>query len=156
MKFAGVILGTAVLLSGILTGCSPAPSGPKFGATDAHYEQSDRILPAEAVEDEAGASLAAETALLAFSQVQAGYDLWWAGLEPLMHPFSAEEYSYLNPANIAAFEITGPGVIAADSTTLVVEVTVPTSVGDYTVTVVRQPGSNAWLAASFIPPVVAE
>ena len=43
---------------------------------------------------------AAEAAMTAFARPDLDYDTWWAGVEPLLTPEAAEDYAYVDPANI--------------------------------------------------------
>lgn len=100
----------------------------------------------------AAAASAAAAAVTAFSDVDQSADAWWQGLSPLLTPQARVVYEDVDPRNVPVREVTGPGSVTDESSTLLTEVTVPTDVGDYTVMLVRADGGSPWLAEQIRPP----
>lgn len=95
---------------------------------------------------------AAEAALTAFARPHLDYETWWAELEPLLTPQAAEDYAYVDPANVPVTAVTGPGQLVDDTSAYVARVEVPTDVGPYTVIVSRADGAAPWLTTRITPP----
>lgn len=127
---------------------------PPAGAID--DDTGEVVTPQPVPEwDQASRDAATETAITAvstFVRPDLPYDGWWAALEPLMSPQAAQDYAYVDPANIAPSTITGPAVIVDDTSAYVAGVEVPTSVGPYTVVLSRNDAASAWLAVQITPP----
>ncbi|MDO5645930.1 MAG: hypothetical protein Q4G21_09650 [Dermabacter sp.] len=93
----------------------------------------------------------AENAMRAFARPDLDEDTWWAELEPLLTDTGAMDYSYVDPANIPAREVTGPGVIIEDSSAYVATVEVPTDAGTYQILLIRQDAASPWLVSRITP-----
>ena len=94
---------------------------------------------------------AAEAAMTAFARPDLDYDTWWAGVEPLLTPEAAEDYAYVDPANIPVRKVTGEGVIVEDTSAYVATVEVPTDAGNYHVLLIRQDAASPWLVSRISP-----
>lgn len=90
--------------------------------------------------------------MVAFARPALDYATWWAGLEPLLTPQAAQDYAWVDPANVPASAVTGSGSITDDSSAYVATVCVPTNVGDYAVVLVRVDAVSPWLASRITPP----
>ena len=95
---------------------------------------------------------AAENALRAFAQPDAGYDEWWAELEPLLTSQAAEDYAYVDPANVPVKEVAGSGALVDESSAYVGRVEVPTDAGRYTLLLNRRDAGAPWLVSRITPP----
>lgn len=94
---------------------------------------------------------AAETAMRAFARPDLDYETWWAELEPLLTPQAAEDYAYVDPANIPVREVTGQGTIIDDTSAYVAQVEVPTDAGRYWLILNRQDADAPWLVSRITP-----
>lgn len=182
MSAARIIAATAAVAAAVLAGCSsagagredtsttPSPaatasSGPVVPNLDQHTP-----LPTDVIDEDTGETVvaqpvptwdpatreaavdAAEAALTAFARPNLDYDTWWAELEPLLTPRAAADYAYVDPANVPATTVTGPGQLVDDTSAYVAHVQVPTDVGPYTVVVLRADGAAPWLTSRITPP----
>lgn len=82
-------------------------------------------------------------------------DQWWPTLEPLMNVNAAEVYSSVDPERIAPATISGEPTIASAPSPYYVEVTVPTSGGNYVVSLTRDEAGAPWLAERLYQPETA-
>ncbi len=94
---------------------------------------------------------AAETAMRAFARPDLDYETWWAELEPLLTPQAAEDYAYVDPANIPVREVTGQGTIIDDTSAYLAQVEVPTDAGRYWLILNRQDAHAPWLVSRITP-----
>ena len=94
---------------------------------------------------------AAEAAMTAFARPDLDYDTWWAGVEPLLTPEAAEDYAYVDPANIPVREVTGEGFIVNDASAYVATVEVPTDAGRYQLVLNRKNADAPWLVSRITP-----
>lgn len=94
---------------------------------------------------------AAEAAMTAFARPDLDYDTWWAGVEPLLTPEAAEDYAYVDPANIPVREVTGEGFIVNDASAYVATVEVPTDAGRYQLVLNRKHADAPWLVSRITP-----
>ena len=94
---------------------------------------------------------AAEAAMTAFARPDLDYDPWWAGVEPLLTPEAAEDYAYVDPANIPVREVTGEGFIVNDASAYVATVEVPTDAGRYQLVLNRKNADAPWLVSRITP-----
>jgi hypothetical protein len=90
----------------------------------------------------------------AFARPDASFATWWDGVSPLLTQQAQLDYSYVDPSNIPAHEVTGPGRIAQGAGTFsdAVSVAVPTDVGTYVVVLTRARSDAAWRVSRFTPP----
>lgn len=94
---------------------------------------------------------AAEAAMTAFARPDLDHDTWWAGVEPLLTPEAAEDYAYVDPANIPVREVTGEGFIVNDASAYVATVEVPTDAGRYQLVLNRKHADAPWLVSRITP-----
>jgi len=81
---------------------------------------------------------------------------WWAGVQPLLSPAAAEDYSYVDPAEVPTLSTpTGDVRVLPDGSSSLVQVQVPTSIGDYVVTLARDGSTSPWLVARADSPAEA-
>ncbi len=169
-----VVLGVALVLAGCSgqdEGATPAPSvsvtspsapvtpnidqytAPPSGLVDEDTGETikPQTVPEWDEESRRGVVAAAEAAMRAFARPEADYRTWWAQLEPLLTPQAAQDYAYVDPANVPAREVTGPGELAWDTSAYVGRVEVPTDAGTYTLLLIRQDADSPWLVARITP-----
>lgn len=94
---------------------------------------------------------AAETALRAFAKPGTSHEQWWSDLEPLLTPQAAEDYAYVDPANVPATEVTGAGELVEESSAYLGTVEVPTDAGPYTLILNRRDAGSPWLVSRITP-----
>lgn len=128
---------------------SPAP-------TDALDDHSEETVSAEPVPTwneaaQASALTAADKAMRAFARPELDYATWWAELEPLVAPSAAEDFSYIDPANIAAREVTGLPAVYTSTSAYVVTVEVPTDAGRWHLVLTRRMDAHPWLVTTITP-----
>ncbi|WP_242493917.1 hypothetical protein [Sanguibacter massiliensis] len=95
---------------------------------------------------------AARNALAAFARPTLEQETWWAELSPLLTPQAQLDYTYVDPANVPATAITGPGTLTDETSAYVASVEVPTDVGTYTLVLTRADAESPWLASRITPP----
>lgn len=100
----------------------------------------------------AAATTAATKAMAMFAKPSRTADAWWAELEPLLTASAAEDYSYVDPANVPAREVTGKARLTDEGSAYIARVVVPTDVGAYTVVLSRTAEGEPWLVERFTPP----
>ncbi len=129
---------------------TPAPTG----AVDEDTGQTvgSQPVPTWDAASRAGAIDAAKAALTAFARPRLDYDTWWAGLEPLLTPEAAQDYAYVDPANVPVTAVTGTGRVVGSTSAYVARVAFGTDVGTYTVVVSRADGAAPWLTSRITPP----
>lgn len=95
--------------------------------------------------------------LRAFAATDQKSSAWWAGIQPLLSPSAAEDYSYGDPAEVPTFEIQPVPVreLPGGSPSLL-QVQVATSRGDYVVTLTRTSNIDPWLVSRCDPPDEAQ
>ncbi|MFI0796620.1 hypothetical protein ACH4OY_28630 [Micromonospora rubida] len=151
------IAGVAVLL---VTGCGARPStapsdpGPPNGApstmlappaTGALAADLDGAVPDAPASPDPAAVAAATRFVRAWARPGLPADRWLAGVQPLAIPAYAELLTTVNPANVPASRVTGPGWVSSALTARMV-VDIPTDAGVLRVTVVRS--GHRWLVAT--------
>ncbi|QGU28153.1 hypothetical protein [Microbacterium oryzae] len=95
---------------------------------------------------------AAVAAMTAFARPSLDADAWWEGVEPLLTADAAQDYAYVDPANVPASAVTGPAVIVDDTSAYLAHVEVPTDAGAYTLILSREDAGSPWLVSRFTPP----
>lgn len=88
------------------------------------------------------------TALLAKERAP---DQWWAELSMRLTPTAQETWRWTEPRRLPDAQITGTAEVDAISATDA-EVLVPSTIGDYRVTLARDTPDDAWLASAIEPP----
>lgn len=103
--------------------------------------------------DRADACQRAVEFLTAFSATDRDTASWWAGLQPLLDPAAAQDYSYVDPSEVAPFTVepTAAAELPGGSSVLI-QVQVSTSIGDYIVTLSRTGVRDPWLISRADPP----
>jgi hypothetical protein len=127
--------------------------GPPDGVVDEDTGETVTARPVP-VWDEASREAAADAAqavTAAFARPDLDQDAWWAGLEPLLTQQAALDYAYVDPANVPATAVTGPGTVAAGTSAYVATVEVPTDAGPYAIVLTRQDAAAPWLTARISP-----
>ena len=94
---------------------------------------------------------AATEAMKTFAQPQLRADDYWAQMLPLLSQQGGVAYEGTDPAQIPAHQVTGAGIVLADSTDVSLIVQVPTDVGPYNITLTRPNASAPWLADRIRP-----
>ncbi|MEU2201696.1 hypothetical protein [Isoptericola sp. NPDC019482] len=95
---------------------------------------------------------AAAVALRAFARPGLDSESWWAELQPLLTQQAAEDYAYVDPANIPVQKVTGAGKLVDKSSAYVGTVEVPTDVGAYTLILTRKSADAEWKVSRITPP----
>lgn len=146
---------------------SPAPDTTPGAAAPLDDDPSERPLnedtgePLESpgaglVWDDASrsaATTAAGAALTAFARPDPPYEQWWAELTPFLSAQAQVDYQYVDPINVPARAVTGPGVLLDEASVSIARVQVPTDVGDYVLILSRTEADAAsWLVESITPP----
>ena len=139
---------------------SPSPSGTSALANPAHempeYHEGHPVEPPSNPSwddvDRAAALDAALQAVALFARPDVPYEQWWAELGPLMSAQAQVDYQYVDPINVPARAVTGPGVLIDETSASVAGVQVPTDVGAYTVVLSRADDGAPWLVERVTPP----
>ena len=127
---------------------------PPSGYVDDHTGEkvAPIAVPTWDAESRSSVVAAAEKAMAAFARPALEEDTWWAELEPLLNEQAAQDYSYVDPANIPATAITGPGSLTDESSAYVGYVDVPTDAGIYRLILNRSDAGSPWLVSRISPP----
>lgn len=127
---------------------------PPPGYVDDHTGQKVTPIAVPTWDEESRSSLlsAAERAMTAFARPSLDYDTWWAELEPLLNEQAIQDYAYVDPANIPATTVTGPSVLADESSAYVGFVDVPTDEGVYQLILNRADANSPWRLSRISPP----
>lgn len=161
-----------------LTACTPQPPAPNPAATPppatlspAPYgvpEQDDGPGPGDpektrtpavaptADVDRTDASATAVKAMTLFARRTVPAQQWIDELAVYMTPQAAQDYRYVDPANVPPTSITGPAKVVPTDSAWLARVQVPTDVGAYLVILSRTEEDPAWRVARFTPPEKAE
>lgn len=170
------IVGTALMACLVLAGCAgqgeAPPSTPIVtGSPSPMMPDLDQFTPPPSglVDDDTGETIepqpvpewdeasrvavigTAEAAMTAFARPDLDYDTWWTGLEPLLTPGAAEDYSYVDPVNIPVHDVTAEGFIVTDDSAYVATVEVPTDAGRYQLVLNRKHATAPWLVSRITP-----
>lgn len=95
--------------------------------------------------------------LRAFAATDQSSAAWWADLQPLLSPAAAQDYSYVDPAEVPALEVqSAPVHDVPGGSPALLQVQVTTSRGDYVVTLTRTSSGEPWLVARCDPPGEAQ
>ena len=129
---------------------TPAPSGAVDEDTGETIDP--QPVPTWDGPSRAAAVDAAQTAMAAFARPGLDYDTWWAELTPLLTQQAQQDYAYVDPANVLASAVTGPGALVDETSAYVANVEVPTDAGTYTLVLTRTDAAAPWLAGRFTPP----
>lgn len=171
--------GVATVVALVLTGCAAGHSGEGTTSSASSTPSSSTTpldlgqftpAPSGAVDEDTGetvspqavptwddasrqaATRAAVTAMTAFARPDVTFDTWWAQLSPLLTQQAQQDYSYVDPANVAAHAVTGAAKLVDESSAYVASVQVPTDVGTYTLVLTRADAGAPWLTSRFTPP----
>lgn len=154
---------TTPLVTGGRSSSAPLPptlpaaavSTPPAGVVDEDTGETigARKAPSWDAASRASALAAAETVMRAFARPRKGTaDAWWARLEPLLTPDAAQDYAWVDPANVPVGVVRDGARIVDATSAAVARVEVPTDVGPYTVILSRTDADSAWLASRITPP----
>lgn len=138
------------------TAAVPAPSTPPPATAGAAEDEQEALHGQEDVapsfspplwspEAAEAAEEAAEAVLTAWLSGEP-YDQWWAQLKPLMNVAGAQIYERVDPTEITPATIQGAAIAHETTTGYLVEVTVPTTQGEYVVVLTRDVEGDPWLA----------
>jgi len=127
---------------------------PPSGYVDDHTGEkvTPIAVPTWDAESRSSVVAAAEKAMTAFARPSLDEETWWSELEPLLNAQAAQDYSYVDPANIPATAITGQGVLTDESSAYVGYVDVPTDAGIYRLILNRSDAVSPWLVSRISPP----
>ncbi|GAA1865088.1 hypothetical protein [Myceligenerans crystallogenes] len=95
---------------------------------------------------------AAVAVMEAFAATDVPRDTWWRRLEPHLTQLAAQDYAWVDPANVPVGRVTGEPEIVEAGSGYVGRVEVPTDIGPYLVTVVREDADAPWLVDRLTPP----
>ena len=160
-----------------LTACTPPPSAPPAatspavslspapysvpeqddgpGPGDPEKTRSPAVAPTADV-DRTDATATAVQAMTLFARRDVPAEQWIDELAVYMTPQAAQDYRYVDPANVPPTAITGPGKVIATDSEWLARVQVPTDVGAYLVILSRTEEDPTWRVARFTPPERAE
>jgi len=106
--------------------------------------------------DEASKKSALDTATRAmtlYARPTVSDKVWIQELGQLMTPQAVADYQYVDPANIPAKKITGPGQLKVDENNgFGCHVVFPTDAGNYDVQLLRAAADKPWQVNRFTPP----
>lgn len=160
-----------------LTACTtptapvPAPPTPAVSLAPAPYgvpEQDDGPGPGDpektrtpaaaptADVDRTDAAATAVKAMTLFARRTVPAQQWIDELAVYMTPQAAQDYRYVDPANVPAAAVTGPGKVIPTDSAWLARVQVPTDAGAYLVILSRTEEDPRWRVARFTPPEKAE
>lgn len=131
---------------------TPAPSGVPLDTDSGGGTVEPEPVPTWDAQQRSAAIAAAENALTSFVRPDLSSTDWWNALSPLLTTQAQQDYRSVDPANIPARQLTGPGTIVDDRSAYVVSVNIPTDAGTYGVLLTRLDGAAPWLASRFTPP----
>lgn len=131
---------------------SPVAAGTQLDEESGGGTVDPKPAPAWNDAQRRAAAEAAAKSVAAFARPGLAADEWWKQLAPLLTEQAQSDYQYVDPANVPARKVTGPGKVTDESARLAARVEVRTDAGTYTVVLIRQDGASPWLAARFIPP----
>ena len=100
----------------------------------------------------AAASDAAAEAMTLFARQDVDAQTWWSELVPLMSARAAQDYRYVDPANVPATRVTGAVKLLPQETPTVARVRVPTDAGVYLLVLSRTAAEPRWVVERFTPP----
>ncbi len=170
------ILAVSILASALLaTGCSaeqPPPSSTRSTAPVARptslptaphdvpeqLDDGSTMLPSPSstlsadAASRAAATDAAVEAMTLFARQDVVAHTWWSELVPLLSARAAQDYRYVDPANVPATGVTGPVKLLPQETPTVARVSVPTNAGVYLLVLSRTAAEPRWVVERFTPP----
>lgn len=108
-------------------------------------------------QDRVAAHDSAVAFLHAFTDTDQDASTWWAALAPLMAPAALEDYSYIDPEQVPAMQVTpGPIEDLPRGSASLWQVQVPTTLGPCTITLIRDAAATPWLVARADLPAPAQ
>lgn len=123
------------------------------GVADSHT--GEKLTPGTVGEwtDEARTSALAAgyEVMQAFARPDEPHQQWWTDLEPLLSQQAAENYAWVDPANIPISNIAEPDRLEEVSPSIA-QVHVETDEGTYVVTLSREGNGHDWRAEDIAPP----
>lgn len=131
----------------------PQPAAPSVTGTD-----QDADLPAPEPrptwdkESRTSAEQTAEQAMTLFARPSLGDDRWWSDLAPQLSPAARATYAGVDPAEVLATEVNGPGVLVEEGSPWLADIDVPTDVGTYRLLLSRVDVDGPWLVEIIQPP----
>lgn len=154
-------------------GREPAPASPPASSslTPAPYgvpEQDDGPGPGDpqktrtagvaptADVDRTDANSVAVTAMSLFVRRDVNAEQWISDLATYMTPQAAQDYRTVDPANVEATTVTGPGKTIPTDSAWLARIQVPTDAGAYLVILSRTEEDPTWRVARITPPEKAE
>lgn len=100
----------------------------------------------------AEATKAAAAAMTLFARQDVDAQTWWSELVPLLSAKAAQDYRYVDPANVPVTEMTGSVKLLPQETASVARVSIPTNAGVYLVVLSRTAAEPRWVVERFTPP----
>lgn len=128
---------------------------PETAAEPALMHQDEAALPFTPAAWDLAAEQAALSAGLTFMQAwlsTAPVEEWWPELEPLMNVNGAAIYALVDPELIVPADITGDPRLSSTPSPYYVEISVPTTAGDYVVSLTRDAQGAGWLTERLLQP----
>jgi hypothetical protein len=103
-------------------------------------------------ESTAAAVTVAEKLMTAFARPDVDKTTWINGLYPYLTQAAGTAYAGTDPAKVPVSDVTGSGTVVEGQTEYALLVTVPTNVGPYVISLVRETPADQWLATRITPP----
>lgn len=100
----------------------------------------------------AAATEAAIEAMTLFARPDVDAQTWWSELVPLLSARAAQDYRYVDPANVPATKVTGRVKLLPQETPTVARASVPTDAGVYLLVLSRTAAEPRWVVERFTPP----
>lgn len=111
--------------------------------------------PPEAEAGDAGAAAAAGAdAITAFFDTKTP-ETWWKNLSSHLTPAAQEVWQYTDPGRVPSGKVKGSVELGPVSATDA-EVTVPSTIGDFQVVLVRETAEDPWKVSAITPPEEAQ
>lgn len=142
-----------VLLSPAPYGVPEDDDGP--GPGDPEKTRTPAVAPTADV-DRTDAAATAVQAMTLFARQSVTAEQWIDELAVYMTPQAAQDYSHVDPNNVPATAVTGPGKVIPTDSAWLARVQVPTNVGAYLVILSRTEEDPTWRVARITPPEKAE
>lgn len=114
--------------------------------------RNEAAVDGEQIARSAAASVAARAFMQAFARPDLSESAWWARVAPLLTQTGREATWGTDPARIPVHAVTGGAVVLPGAEKDARTVRVPTDIGDYTLFLVYDAGTGAWLVQTCQPP----
>lgn len=163
VRLAATVLAAAIACTGCLAqddADAPTPTGrsspdaqgaPGEPMHDGELQTLGELGELTAADEEAAVERA-RAFLTAFADTDQPEAAWWAGLQQHLTEDATLEYAYVDPASVPVTDVGRARLLRQGASASLVEVTVRTDVGAYTLTLTRLAAEDPWLVARADPP----